>query len=101
MRTLQHLHFATRRPVESPGVALSAVLSRAFGIGATVAALSVAYGMLLHGLATPAYATTVAIGHRSPWYSPARQELQAGGFRPLHPALPHDPRRRTSSSCRA
>src|ERR1700733_13808361 len=55
MRTQQFLPFATRQPAERPGVAFTAVLSRAFGIGATVAALSVVCGMLLHGLAAAAY----------------------------------------------
>jgi uncharacterized protein (DUF305 family) len=82
MRTLQFLPFATRQPVERPGVALTAVLSRAFGIGATVATLSVVCGMLLHGLAAPAYA----------------QESPPGSVSVVQPGAPGTPSRRLPAS---
>jgi uncharacterized protein (DUF305 family) len=82
MQTLQHLHFATRQSVESPGVTLSAVFSRAFGMGATMAGLSVVYGLLLHGLATPAY------GQQSP----------SGSVSVVQPGAPGTPSRRLPAS---
>jgi hypothetical protein len=83
MQTLQqHLRFATRQPVECPGVALSAVFSRAFGMGATMAGLSVVYGLLLHGLATSAY------GQQSP----------SGSVSVVQPGAPGTPSRRLPAS---
>jgi uncharacterized protein (DUF305 family) len=82
MRTLQHLHFATRQPLERPGGALTDVLLRAFGIGATVTVLSVVCGMLLHGLPAAAYA----------------QESPSGSVSVVQPGAPGTPSRRLPAS---
>jgi predicted permease len=45
---LQDLRFALRQLMRNPGFALTAVLSLALGVGATVSVFSVVYGVLLH-----------------------------------------------------
>jgi predicted permease len=45
---LQDLHFAARQLIRNPGFAITAVLSLALGIGATVAVFSAIYAVLLH-----------------------------------------------------
>src|ERR1700722_7578272 len=82
MRTQKFLHFATGHPPEGRGVAFTAFLSRAFGIGATVAALSVVCGMLLHGLAAAAYP----------------QQSPSGSVSVVQPGAPGTPSRRLPAS---
>jgi hypothetical protein len=45
---LQDFRHSLRLLIKSPGFALSAILSLAFGIGATVSVFSVIYGVLMH-----------------------------------------------------
>ena len=47
-RLIQDLRFAFRQIIRSPGFSLTAVLSLALGIGATVSVYSVIYGAVLH-----------------------------------------------------
>jgi len=48
-KLLQDLRFAFRQMVKSPGFSLTAILSLALGIGATVSVFSVIYGALING----------------------------------------------------
>lgn len=50
---LADIKFALRKLRRSPGFALTAILSLALGIGATVAVFSVIYGVLLHPFPSP------------------------------------------------
>ena len=45
---LQDFHYSLRQLVKNPGFSLTAILSLALGIGATVSVFSVIYGVLLH-----------------------------------------------------
>src|SRR6202046_3342624 len=45
---LQDFRYSLRQLVKNPGFALTAILSLALGIGATVSVFSVIYGVLLH-----------------------------------------------------
>src|SRR5579863_7193647 len=45
---VQDLRFTARQLIKSPGLALTAILSLALGIGATTAVFSVIYAALLH-----------------------------------------------------
>ncbi len=85
MQTLQHLHFTARQRVESPGFPLTDILSRACGVGATVAGFTVIYGVLLHGLATAGYA----------------QQSASGSVSVVQPGAPGTPSRRLPPSTSA
>src|ERR1700744_284448 len=45
---LQDFRYSLRQLVKNPGFALTAILSLALGIGATVSVFSVIYGVLMH-----------------------------------------------------
>ena len=59
---LQDLRYSLRQLVKNPGFALTAILSLALGIGATVSVFSVIYGVLLHPFP---YADVERIGNLS------------------------------------
>src|SRR5580698_10261290 len=50
---LQDLRYSLRQLIKNPGFALTAILSLALGIGATVSVFSVIYGVLLHPFPYP------------------------------------------------
>lgn len=45
---LQDFSYSVRQLIKNPGFALTAILSLALGIGATVSVFSVIYGVLMH-----------------------------------------------------
>jgi hypothetical protein len=59
---LQDFRYSLRQLVKNPGFALTAILSLALGIGATVSVFSVIYGVLLHPFP---YADVERIGNLS------------------------------------
>src|ERR1700761_3435248 len=59
---LQDFRYSLRQLIKNPGFALTAVLSLALGIGATVSVFSVIYGVLMHPFP---YADVERIGNLS------------------------------------
>ena len=76
MRTLlQDFRYSLRQLMKNPGFALTAILSLALGIGATVSVFSVIYGVLMHPFP---YADVERIGNLS--IQDARGEIFDASF---------------------
>src|SRR5258708_12228444 len=85
---LQDLRFAVRQMARTPGFSLTAVLSLALGIGATVSVFSVIYSAILNAWPYAGFARVCQIDTISkppPEPSPASTRPHLRQFPPTHP----------------